>query len=150
MVAESDSGDKPACPHHLGSHVARYGYRLGVRRQRYVCTPGDRPRHTFTPPVTEERVGTCVTCRRDWKGGPPVARWARFLLDQAVSFVQLIGSGASLGRAAERVREQRDQFAQLRETMAGGHPQRPAGVIGDDGRLSTDWLERTALLWLGS
>ncbi len=135
----------PSCPRHPGSHVVRHGRRLRDRRQRYLCRSGAGARHTFTPSLAEERVGTCLTCLRGWEGGLPLARWARFLLAQVVSCVQLIGGGSSLGRAAERIRVEHRQLGQRRDRMAG-RPDRLRGSVSDDGRLAADWLERYGAL----
>jgi hypothetical protein len=70
-----------------------------------------------------------------------VARKGRFLLTQAVSFVCLIGGGASMAEAAEHVRLERSDFTQRRAIITGDGP-----ALGDevnhDGRLAADWLER--------
>lgn len=132
---------KPSCPHHAESQVSRHGRRLGDRRQRYLCSPVVGRQHTFTPRLAEERVGTCMTCERGWQGGLPLARWARFLLEQAVTFLQLMGSGSSLGRAAERIRLEHLQFQQRRARMAGMRAG-VGGSVSGDGRLASDWLER--------
>ncbi len=95
--------------------------------------------------LAEERVGTCLTCERGWQGGLPLARWARFLLEQAVTFIQLMGAGSSLGRAAERLRLEHRQFQQRRERMAGLRGG-VGGSVSGDGRLASDWLERYGTL----
>lgn len=74
-----------------------------------------------------------------------MARRARFLLEQVVTFVQLMAGGSSLGRAAERIRVEHRQFGQRRDRMAG-RPVRASGSVSDDGRLASDWLERYGAL----
>ncbi len=129
------------CPFHPDVQLVKNGVRLGGRRQRYLCRPSLTRPHQLTAPLTEELVGTCLTCRREWERGLPVARQGRFLLAQAVSFVCLMGGGASMAEAAEHVRLERTDFTGLRATITGGRH-----ALGDevshDGRLAADWLER--------
>lgn len=133
----------PPCPEHPESAVVRNGLRLGRRRQRYLCRPSAGASHQFTQPVTEELVGSCLTCRRDWEHGLPVARQARYLLAQAVALLGLVGAGASMREAAERVRLEREELVGTLATVTGR-----GGMVGGDevsrhGRLTADWLERT-------
>ncbi len=134
--------DGIGCGVHRQSRAVKYGTRLGGRRQRYLCQPTAGEVHTFTAPVAEELLGTCLTCHRAWERGRPVPRRARFVLDQILSFVLSVGRGTSLAQASQQARWARDEFRELSAAVMGrrhqsGHPSR-------DGRLAADWLERYA------
>lgn len=120
----------------------RNGLRLAGRRQRYLCRPPGGNSHQFTGAVTEELVGACLTCRRDWDQGVAVARQARFLLAQAVSFLATVGAGASMREAAERVRLEREEFVHRLALVTGRLEPVDEDEISRHGRLAGDWLER--------
>lgn len=132
----------PTCPDHPQSHVVRNGLRLGGRRQRYLCRPPEGNSHQLTRSVTEELVGACLTCRRDWDRGVAVARQARFLLAQAVGFLATVGAGASMREAAERVRLEREEFLSRLATVTGRVEAGDERGVSRHGRLAGDWLER--------
>ena len=132
----------PACPAHPLGRVVRNGLRLGGRRQRYLCRTPEGNSHQFTQPVTEELVGACLTCRRDWDRGVAVARQARFLLAQAVSLLATVGAGASMREAAERVRLEREEFLIRLATVTGRVEAAGEEEVSRHGRLAGDWLER--------
>ena len=132
----------PACPWHEQASVVRNGVRLSRRRQRYLCRPPGRKAHQFTLPVSEELVGSCLTCRRDWTQGLPVAHNARFVIQLVARFLVEIGSGLSLREAAERARLERTEFAEMLAKVTGRADDSSNPELSREGRLSADWLER--------
>ncbi len=128
------------CDTHPQSPVVKYGTRLDGRRQRYLCRPSGGQAHTFTAPVAEELLGTCLTCRRAWERGLAVPRRSRFLLDQVLSFVLSLGRGTSLAQASQQARWAREEFRELSAAMSGRPHQ--SAHLSRDGRLAADWLER--------
>lgn len=129
------------CSFHPEIELVKNGLRLGDRRQRYLCRPAGGQPHQLTAPLTEELVGACLTCRRDWERGLPVARRGRFLLTQAANFLCLIGGGASMAEAAEHVRLDRSDFTQRRAIITGNELAL-GEEVSHDGRMAADWLER--------
>lgn len=133
------------CRAHPDAAVVKNGVRLRGRRQRYICRPpGGRP-HQLTAPLTEELVGSCLTCRREWERGLPVARQARFLLDHVVTFLCLVGQGFSQAEAAERARLERADLDGFRAAVTG-RARGNDGEVSTDGRMAADWLERYGAL----
>jgi hypothetical protein len=63
------------------------------------------------------------------------------LLTQAVSFLCLIGGGASMAEAAEHARLDRSDFTHRRADITGGEPAL-GEEVSHDGRMAADWLER--------
>jgi hypothetical protein len=129
-----------ACGAHGQSRVVKYGTRLAGRRQRYLCRPIGEEAHTFTAPVTEELLGTCLTCHQAWEKGHAVPRRSRFLLDHVLSFVFALGRGASMAQASQQARWTRDEFRVRSAAVNGRHHQ--STPLSRDGRLAADWLER--------
>jgi hypothetical protein len=117
-----------------------YGTRLGGRRQRYLCRPTAGEAHTFTAPVAEELLGTCLTCHRTWERGHAVPRRSRFLLDHVLKFVFSLGRGASMAQASQHARWSREEFRELSAAASGRRHQ--STRLSRDGRLAADWLER--------
>jgi len=138
-VEAEGNASRVSCGLHVGSRVVKWGTRLGGRRQRYLCQPASGPRHTFTPPVAAELLGACLTCRRAWEQGQPVARRARFVLDQVISFMRSVARGASLSQASQQVRWEQEEFLKLGAAAKG---RRRQGRRSRDSRLAADWLER--------
>ena len=135
-------GATPACPRHELSAVIGNGVRLSGRRQRYLCRPPSGKSHQFTLPVTEELVGSCLTCRREWPEGLPVAHNARFVVELAASFLVQLGLGMSMRDAAEWARLEKAELGETLATVTGRHGVAHSAEVSREGRLSADWLER--------
>jgi len=92
--------------------------------------------------MTEELVGSCLTCRRDWTQGLPVAHNARFVIQLVASFLVQIGSGMSMREAAEHPRLDRAEFGEMLAKVTGRIDLTSSADLSREGRLSADWLEQ--------
>ena len=134
-----DSG--VSCAEHPGSQVVCNGVRGGGRRQRYLCRTEEGV-HQFTLAVTEELLGACMSCGREWEHGLPVARGARFVVAQAISLLSHVGGGCSMREAAEMVRAERQEMVEMLGQLTGRVHGHGEGEVSRHGRLAGDWLER--------
>ena len=158
---------RPTCSEHPDARVVGWGTEAGSRRRRFVCLADPDHPHAPARPITEDLLGVCVACERDWDAGEPVASHARYHLDQVVSFLRYVGQGHSLGKAMREAREKHHDLLDRRALITG--TQRPppfppplyrvrpwAGktyeVIRaeEDGRLAGDWLDRYGALLVAS
>lgn len=164
MVEAHDNNASRRCADHPDAPVEARGKEPNSRRARLVCLADPAAPHTARRAITEDLLGICVACERDWDHGYAVAEHAWYHLDQVVSFLRYLGQGLSLGKSMREAREIRHDRLDRRALITGiprppAFPAQPkfrrrpwAGrqweIIRpeEDGRLAEDWLDRFGAL----
>ncbi len=159
-----DQSSIPTCAEHPDAPVVPWGKTSRLRRQRYVCLADRKKPHAPRRAITEDLLGLCVACERDWDSGYPVAEHAWYHLDHVVSFLRYIGQGLSLGKAIREAREGRHARLDQRAIITGvprppAFPPAPKFRLRpwagkryeivrpeEDARLAGDWLDRYGAL----
>jgi hypothetical protein len=154
----------PRCGDHPDAPLARWGKTGDRRRQTWVCLDDPENPHRPIRGVTEDLLGLCLGCERDWERGYPIATHAWYHVEQVVTFLRGIGLGLALGKAIREARQSRHDVLYRRANVTGSAPppyfpppvkRRVHRFLGrkfdiirpeEDGRLAGDWLDRYGAL----
>ena len=80
MVEAYENNASHRCADHPDALVEARGKETNSRRARLVCLADPAAPHTARRAITEDLLGICVACERDWDHGYAVAEHAWYHL----------------------------------------------------------------------